>query len=89
MIRTQRLVLAGMALLAAVSAAPAQALADEVIIVERAIVAPAMSDEQQAEQQVNPAAAQEQQVNQAAADCEKDGGWFDQAAGICDANGVK
>ena len=82
MIRTQRMALAGMALLAAVSAAPGRALAQDNFgaTTQDGVVAPAMT---QAEQ------AQQQEMAQAAADCERDGGWFDRAAEICDPNGVK
>ena len=80
MIRKGTLALVGMGLLAAMSAVPARALADEIITIEREIAAPAMTQDQQARQE---------KLNQAAADCERDGGWFDSAAGVCDAIGVK
>ena len=80
MIRKQKLALVGMALLAAVSAVPGRALADEIVTIEREVVAPAMTPDEQ---------AQQRQVNQAAADCESNGGWFDVAAGVCDIGGVK
>lgn len=79
MIRKERVALVGMALLAAVAAAPAGALAKEVVKAERHI-APVMTSDQQARQQT---------LNQAAADCASSGGWFDSAAGVCDVNGVK
>jgi hypothetical protein len=73
MIRKQRLALVGMALLAAVSAAPAHAHTDDIVVINNQVVDSSMSQDQP----------------QAAHDCEGQGGWYDAVAGVCDANGVK